>query len=46
MLRILMIAWPEMERLVEIGSSPFIFRLGSRAELGRLFPAPTTPAGA
>jgi len=44
MLRLLLVAWPEMERLAETEAPPFIFRTGSRGELSRVFPVPTVPS--
>jgi PIN like domain len=38
MLRLLMVAWPEMARLSAAVSPPFIFRIGSRGDLARAFP--------
>jgi hypothetical protein len=42
MLRLLMVAWREMVRLADLQRPPFIFRVGMRGELSRVFP-PTTP---
>lgn len=41
MLRLLMVAWPEMARLAAAEPSPFIFRVGSHGELSRVFPPAT-----
>lgn len=38
MLRLLMIAWSEIIRLVEADSPPFIYRVGSSGNLARVFP--------
>jgi hypothetical protein len=39
MLRILMIAWPEMERLASTSPPPFIYRVSAGGTLSRVFPA-------
>jgi len=41
MLRLLMVAWPEMMRLSDSEAPPFIYRLGLRGELSRVFPVHT-----
>lgn len=38
MLRLLMVAWPEMARLAAAETPPFIVRIGSRGELARAYP--------
>jgi len=44
MLRILMIAWLEMERLAGASPPPFIYRVGAGGTLSRVFPAETPQA--
>ncbi len=41
MLRLLMVAWPEMARLAASEAPPFIYRLGARGDLSRVFPPPS-----
>jgi hypothetical protein len=41
MLRILMLAWPELERLADLQPPPFIFRIHASGRLSALYPSPT-----